>query len=680
MSICNKSEQESLQLTYEVTKSPSYTGLNYSNPTFLAFTKDLLYQFPILDTQNQESEPIAFVSSKIVSLSRLINISQSLFNIHSASPFNKISKCADFTKFNFSNEAPVNSFTTGQELINLETLPDEASTSYLPVPQISQRSLTPSSYENFTPIIDSSAIRAIKGIHIQFIAKADEGVYRSITPESSFISETLTEKHRQSKYLNEGSFSRVSQLSVNNNEIIDWGSFISPRPSDVDELFLKSIVDKFKSEENPDDFLSFVDEGSIQPIRDFIPFESTASKNLLSSSKYLKPDLPNPLSPILSKMVVCQEVEDNESSLKIIRSMCFVGFKNSLSLEYSNIEAMNKAKVNISSAQYNKQSLFSEKILNYLCKLEVIYVSSGFEHCTILASNHKVYTWGYGSSGCLGHGNTSSLVTPTEVNTLVSIPISYIECGGHHTLAISSSHEVFMWGRGEVHQLGIHKRQLCKDEMGYVALKPIKVPFFASKGILPKSGACGESHTLVLDTEGKVYAFGWGEYGQLGVERNYLTHQMRTNEVSQVSLLPFKTVKVSAGLAFSAALLENGEVWVWGIGNYGQLGMGATLARLEHPSKVQMLNGEFVVDLVCGENSVVVLTATGKTFGWGQGKAGIFSSQDKSVQVGSEMICSFPRMLGEMDIVHHFVIGWMNRKVLSSLEYKEIRSAIEKRN
>lgn len=197
MSTINKSEEEFLEFTYEITKSSSYKGLHSSITPFHSFTNDPLYEFPILDTQNQESDPIAFVSNKIVILCRIANMSQTLSYLHSISPFKKIMNCVDFTKFNFSNEAPANSFLTGQEMIGLETLPDETGASYLNAPMISQRSLTPCSFENFTPIIDSSVIRAIKGIHAQFIARADEGVYRSITLESSFLSETLTEKHRQ---------------------------------------------------------------------------------------------------------------------------------------------------------------------------------------------------------------------------------------------------------------------------------------------------------------------------------------------------------------------------------------------------------------------------------------------------------------------------------------------------
>lgn len=47
--------------------------------------------------------------------------------------------------------------------------------------------------------------------------------------------------------------------------------------------------------------------------------------------------------------------------------------------------------------------------------------------------------------------------------------------------------------------------------MGYALTIPKKLPF---KNI--KQVALGEAHTLILNKEGKVRAFGWGELGQLG--------------------------------------------------------------------------------------------------------------------------------------------------------------------
>ena len=70
-------------------------------------------------------------------------------------------------------------------------------------------------------------------------------------------------------------------------------------------------------------------------------------------------------------MVICETQDLNEPELQIIASICFTGFKNSLSLEYSNIESLNKARIDYHKESFTTKSLFSEKIVISLSKLGV---------------------------------------------------------------------------------------------------------------------------------------------------------------------------------------------------------------------------------------------------------------------------------------------------------------------
>lgn len=67
-------------------------------------------------------------------------------------------------------------------------------------------------------------------------------------------------------------------------------------------------------------------------------------------------------------------------------------------------------------------------------KMKCLLVTSGFEHSVALFENGDVYSWGFGASGCLGHGNYTTLDTPKKVE----IPGScyYIQAGGYHNAAI----------------------------------------------------------------------------------------------------------------------------------------------------------------------------------------------------------------------------------------------------
>ena len=85
----------------------------------------------------------------------------------------------------------------------------------------------------------------------------------------------------------------------------------------------------------------------------------------------------------------------------------------------------------------------------------------------------QVYTWGYGGSGCLGHGDYESIENPKRIIFPDDIQVKYAQAGGYHNGVISKDHHVYTWGRGDVGQLGVE--EMVKDQMGLVGLTPKKV-------------------------------------------------------------------------------------------------------------------------------------------------------------------------------------------------------------
>lgn len=62
--------------------------------------------------------------------------------------------------------------------------------------------------------------------------------------------------------------------------------------------------------------------------------------------------------------------------------------------------------------------------------------------------------------GQLGIGNNRDQNAPQLVQALASEKIAKVACGWRHTLALTASGKVFAWGRGNNGQLGIGK---CLD-------------------------------------------------------------------------------------------------------------------------------------------------------------------------------------------------------------------------
>lgn len=75
------------------------------------------------------------------------------------------------------------------------------------------------------------------------------------------------------------------------------------------------------------------------------------------------------------------------------------------------------------------------------------HLSCGHDHSVALSKDGRVYTWGAGEGGLLGHGGTESSHIPTMITTLKDITM--VQCGGLHTVALDRQGNLFSWGRNE---------------------------------------------------------------------------------------------------------------------------------------------------------------------------------------------------------------------------------------
>ena len=84
-------------------------------------------------------------------------------------------------------------------------------------------------------------------------------------------------------------------------------------------------------------------------------------------------------------------------------------------------------------------------------------VACGTNHTAVLMGNGTVWTVGLNSSGELGNGNTTSQRKAVQVLT-ASGPltgVTALAAGGSHTLALSASGEVWVWGAHCVRRHGL---------------------------------------------------------------------------------------------------------------------------------------------------------------------------------------------------------------------------------
>jgi alpha-tubulin suppressor-like RCC1 family protein len=184
--------------------------------------------------------------------------------------------------------------------------------------------------------------------------------------------------------------------------------------------------------------------------------------------------------------------------------------------------------------------------------------------------------------------------------------VKAIAAGGFHSLALTESGEVYAWGWNEYGQLGLGDTE---DR-----LTPTKVEGLPRV----KAVAAGYDHFLALTESGEVYACGDNVYGQLGLgdTENRLTPTKveglpKVKAIAAGGISPVQSIVVAS---HSLALTESGEVYAWGYNADGQLGLGDTEDRLT-PTKVEGLPK--VKAVAAGYDHSLALTESGEVYAWG---------------------------------------------------------------
>ena len=165
-----------------------------------------------------------------------------------------------------------------------------------------------------------------------------------------------------------------------------------------------------------------------------------------------------------------------------------------------------------------------------------------------------------------------------------------------------------------------NKDNLDKELRSLVNI-PTKLEEIQSQGV--RQIAVGAKHILALSDSGDVYAWGTGTAGQLGLgkRRNFPSPQL-------VWGLMRKGVRqIGAGDYHSAALTYNGMVYTWGSSSYGQLGHGNKKTQLS-PKPIEGLDAECrersaTVRLIgCGKEHTVAVLSNGELYMWGRASFG----------------------------------------------------------
>ncbi len=236
-------------------------------------------------------------------------------------------------------------------------------------------------------------------------------------------------------------------------------------------------------------------------------------------------------------------------------------------------------------------------------------LASGWFHTCGLTRDRRVACWGGNGRGAAGQPLAMERV---ESPAFVDGAADWtaVAAGGFHACGLKSDGTLWCWGMNESGELGLG------DAADRAAPAPVSCVGGACASGWTGLGA-GSFHTCGIRGAGELWCWGGGLNGQLGVGAG----TSEDSAVPQKVLSDARWRAVTGGASHTCGLQEDGSLWCWGRNDHGQLGLGDTQNRFE-PAPLWVPGAGEWIRLGAGREHTCAIRGDRSLWCWGDNSSG----------------------------------------------------------
>lgn len=192
---------------------------------------------------------------------------------------------------------------------------------------------------------------------------------------------------------------------------------------------------------------------------------------------------------------------------------------------------------------------------------DVKSVSLGGSTGAAIKDDGTLWMWGNNYYGQIGDGTQNECKVPKKIMDHVKD----VCVGGNYTAAIKEDGTLWMWGNNSNGKLGdgtTNSSLIPKKIMDHVKIISINAT----------------NHSAAVKEDGTLWTWGWNGYGQLGDGTTNESHKPKQIKIidekdmeglgENEDVKPTKIVSIAVGGDNTAAIGENGSLWMWGSNYY----------------------------------------------------------------------------------------------------------------